>query len=296
MIIVRDMRGKFLNMNEILKRNWLYRIHGQNLAAENKKANRLRRMWFMNWRAWIDIFPRFKKTVDEKGTQYDPLFKVKLQWKIGYTGGSGIAFEVGGHDECYQFRVYCPLFYFYFAVDDVWLPKSRFKETKYRDETILISKEAREIGISIYDGVLRLALWGKTDSWSSDDPRWQVTRWDFKDALLGKPKFESRLLDTYSVLIPLPEKSYHAKLEMREDTWRRRWTKSKITRAYIEIPGGIPIPGKGENSWDISDDAICGNCLPSDTPIQAIMDTAKSIMIRRERYGNNPEWNKIVQQ
>ena len=50
------------------------------------------------------------------------------------------------------------------------------------------------------------------------------------------------------------------KIELYEARWKRkRWPKARVVaRADIELFDGIPIPGKGENGWDIEDDAIYG--------------------------------------
>ena len=46
----------------------------------------------------------------------------------------------------------------------------------------------------------------------------------------------------------------------------------------------IPVPGKGENSWDCGEDATFSLSCPSTTISEAIGEMVKSCMRTRERY------------
>ncbi len=77
---------------------------------------------------------------------------------------------------------------------------------------------------------------------------------------------------------------------------RVRWHHSRLPRgrwlyrADIEIPGGIPIPGKGENSWDCEDDAIYAQTQPvsptSPCLREIVDDLALSVLRRRMQYAS----------
>lgn len=90
----------------------------------------------------------------------------------------------------------------------------------------------------------------------NDDKR--SGRWYLYDWLFGRVKFAKRTLDSGTTEIVMPEGRYPATWEIEEyQHWRPRWPFRKTRQSIdFEIEGGIPIPGKGENSWDIDDDAI----------------------------------------
>ena len=52
----------------------------------------------------------------------------------------------------------------------------------------------------------------------------------------------------------------------------------------------IPVPGKGENSWDCDDDAIHSSHGPHSTVHQAVAALVASGYRERTRYGSGPEW------
>lgn len=52
----------------------------------------------------------------------------------------------------------------------------------------------------------------------------------------------------------------------------------------------IPVPGKGENSWDCDDDAIHSSHGPHSTVHQAVAALVASVYRDRTRYGSGPEW------
>lgn len=90
------------------------------------------------------------------------------------------------------------------------------------------------------------------------------------------------------ISIPLPEGSYAARYRLERRTWwRARWPKRLVkVAADIDIPGGLPIPGKGENSWDCGDDAYFGlSCRETDEP-SIIAACVKAAMATRKRYGS----------
>jgi hypothetical protein len=76
------------------------------------------------------------------------------------------------------------------------------------------------------------------------------------DALFGRPKHSLEVLSEQD--ITMPEGKYPAHVKRERRTWKRpRWF-TPLVREYwdVDVEGGIPVPGKGENSWDCDDDAI----------------------------------------
>jgi hypothetical protein len=148
----------------------------------------------------------------------------------------------------------------------------------------------RQIGFSFSDNHFRWILWRDPNEWHRGDRRQGGF---FLDTLIkGNYKYSKETLEQQDVLIPMPEKSYPAHIEIFESTWRYpRWPWPKrMVRAEVEIPGGIPIPGKGENSWDMDDDALFGTTVPVGTVEQAIARVVESVMRDRRRYGGSVMW------
>lgn len=114
-----------------------------------------------------------------------------------------------------------------------------------------------------------------------------------KRFLLGRSEYSKRHIETIErVPVHLPEGIYLATVELFESSWKRpRWPFTKrILRADIEVDGGIAIPGKGENSWDIGDDAVFSQICPAKTAGEAAKSLADSVMRTRQRYGKGYAW------
>lgn len=150
----------------------------------------------------------------------------------------------------------------------------------------------RELRVSVHDGTIYWCVWKDPHSWSRADG-WRNSWWNFKDAFLGKAKYSSEVVEKREVLIPLPEGSYPAKVELSLDRWERpRWRTEVVKRAHIDVEKGLPFPGKGENSYDCGDDAIYGSTFPSETVEEAIGHMVASTLRNRWRYGRTHKWEK----
>lgn len=137
----------------------------------------------------------------------------------------------------------------------------------------------RTTGVRVFEGSIWLDLWRDPDGWRAEDTpsirrvrgRWQVTRghwpwnglgwsWTLRvaDWLLGRVRHQvdagwTRVVPT---TVRLPEGDYAATATTERVRWGRRWWWGRWQyRTTIEVPGGLPIPGKGENAWDCDDDA-----------------------------------------
>lgn len=152
----------------------------------------------------------------------------------------------------------------------------------------------RELGISWSDGYLHLSLWCRPGhDWSRGDRWWhfkQPILWNPADFFLGRNKYSDRELETGTTEVTMPERTYPATYRLFESTWKRpRWPwPLRIVRGEIEVEGGIPIPGKGENSWDLDDDATYSLTCPATSPADLIEKMRASVLRRREKYG----WNR----
>ncbi len=149
----------------------------------------------------------------------------------------------------------------------------------------------RQIGWSWSDGRLHISLWEDPMQWSRSDPRW----WSFSicpaDILLGDSDYSTQDLRSERVIVAMPEGPYPCTVRIFESTWKRpRWHwPRKMIRADITPDTPIPVPGKGENSWDCGEDATWSMTCPAQTPEEAAAQLSQSILRDRDRYGG-PHW------
>jgi hypothetical protein len=151
----------------------------------------------------------------------------------------------------------------YLVFDHAWLkrlaPTHRVASYKggYWDMPI-----ERQIGFFYSDGRFWVKLWADTMDPDRNRFKWQEFNWGLRyiaDLLFGKTRYYEAGHQEHDEYIIMPEGAYRAKIVTYLACWKRpRWPfVHRVHRANIEIPGGIPVPGKGDNSWDMDDDAIC---------------------------------------
>jgi hypothetical protein len=130
------------------------------------------------------------------------------------------------------------------------------------------------------------------DGYGEHPKRW--TGWskyiDFRDLLMGHNDYKSEVIETHPALVTMPEGHYPGTVTINRATWtRRRWPFSLYPKvrvdSRIEVPGGVPVPGKGENSYDCDEDAICSTGSSTPTVAAAVAQITKSALETRERYG-----------
>ncbi len=151
--------------------------------------------------------------------------------------------------------------------------------------------EDRETSLRVHDWTLWWTVWRDNSSWSSSTPRWREGNFCLPDFLLGRPAYSERVLKRAETVIPMAEASYPATVELRDDTWKRpRWFSKRLLRATVNIPKGVPFPGKGENSYDCGQDATFGLSCCASTVEGAVAAVVESVLRSRRRYGGSVDW------
>lgn len=220
-----------------------------------------------SYRRWWNITERFG-------------FKIELNWKSHSYHIDPVKFDDddGAWGFSFAFR---PLSLYFF----VNVPR------------VLQLKESRELGFSFHGGAFWWNLW--TDpmgEYPSRHGRWRNSCFHIDDFLFGKSKCETRVLEERDILVPMPEKAYPAHAKLIEYSWSRpRWFTKRMKRVEINVEGGVPHEGKGENSWDCGHDATfwmtTGEChsIP-----QGIGIFVGSVLRDRVKYGGWGDlcWNK----
>lgn len=147
--------------------------------------------------------------------------------------------------------------------------------------------DRRAFEVRWMDGSLWLAHpWVRQDEWRSADPWWKkevvlhVVDW-----MLGPAHCSTTKGNPFEIVIPMPEGSYRATATPESRVWRRRWYWPTRRRdsVWLDIAGGIPHSGKGENDWDCGDDGLWG--CGGETIEEAIGNAVASVLRNRRRYG-----------
>ncbi len=155
---------------------------------------------------------------------------------------------------------------------------------------------AQEWGLSLFKWRLRLDLGANPAEWSCDDPWWWSNSVDLRELVFGKVCYSRRDLATERVEVAMPEGRYPATVTLSEDSWtsRRpilgRALNRMIRRAELVPDTPIPYTGKGEDSWNVGDDALHSLVCPATDSREAAKKAADSVMERRWRYGGGYDW------
>lgn len=154
---------------------------------------------------------------------------------------------------------------------------------------------ARHTGIRFlpHKGCLVRGEWDALDGhWSSKWPWWRS--WSItKNTVFGRIRSETDEGESGMTRVPLPEGNYNAMWRVETHrTYYVGWLgkiRDRIlgpatwTSVNLDIPGGIPVEGKGENSYDCGMDAVFGTS--GKTVEEAVGNCVRSVLRSRQRYG-----------
>jgi hypothetical protein len=157
-------------------------------------------------------------------------------------------------------------------------------------------RSAAKLGAELYamdgDAIARLYLGGNVDSGAGPSHYYNI-----KDILLGQPAYTPGEGPAELRTIHLAEGPYVLSLRKSESTWKRpRWPATARSRSYewavVSNPEGrtgLPVPGKGENSYDCDEDAVFGGSIPARNADEACGRIVGSVMHDRARRAG-PGW------
>lgn len=204
-------------------------------------------------------------------------WRVEPSWHLRPRMSLGSRVELGGYDDDLTFSVDLGLARFWLSFDS--RPINRL---------VYACGHHREVSLVFVDGYLRWYGWDDPDEWHRGTPWWRQFSVDVPRLILGKPTYAERDLHVAEVELPLPEATYPATVRMFVSTWKRpRWFTKRIVRADIKPhrKGGVPVPGKGENSYDQDEDAVFSMTTPAASVEEAIGHFIASVLRTRGRYG-----------
>jgi len=238
-------------------------FHGRAWADLDRWPSRIKAKW--EWLLWQSRFCFFRIATDEEDG-----------WEIVLA---------------------VPPFAFWFHLDAPWLWKPTvLKEGRMASGPpapyTLIDEREFKIDFSIEDLTLRFVLWGRKWDWQKADPWWiRGVSLNLSDFFLGRAEYSTRDLDIQPAIVPMPEAAYECTVRLFESTWKRpRWRPQRLVRATVDIPVGIPHPGKGENSYDCDEDRCYSLTCPESTVEGAIARVVESVLRSRRKYGGSVNW------
>lgn len=251
------------------------RFHWQNLNERDQTTGRRNKLG-LEGRAWLG--------------------KWRFSWDIPtHFWALELSFNGGDSDDEIQLFVGCGLFAFWLSRERLPIPIGEWHEPMPPHVSARwFWRKPRECGVTIHGGAVRLRLWGNPEEWKRADPWWaRGLSWYPVDTLLGRRNHEHRILEEWKeVLVPMPEGCYKTQMRREEREWKRPrwpWWPSRVLQEYVEIQieGGIPFEGKGENSWDCGEDGLWGCSSSGASYEKAIGHVVESVLTSRKRHGGS---------
>lgn len=235
-------------------------------------------------RAW---WMRYEK-VDENGEPTGRSKDWNVEWhffeKRNRAFTLGLSVGGGDSDSEIQLHVKVPFLFNLFLSCENYIP-SQYKNGGEKEISLRWDFDSGSLSSLWWN------LWTSTTEWSSRTPRWREGSFDFADFLFGREKYSEVVVGNHHGYLDFAEGRYVLDIQESIATWKRpRWPFVKKSRRFElkpDIP--IPIPGKGENSWDCGEDATYSYSIHSETADEAIDALWDSINVHRSRYGGR-DW------
>lgn len=188
-------------------------------------------------------------------------FEASVSWTLfmaRYDFGWGAMFGTnGGESDCGLDVHAGPLVNLYLRARHPWLKWLRSKDYEPRHTGLVVHSHQGNIAVAklaARDGMTRAER--KRHEWSAS--WWQ---------LWGRTRSTTVALESGACLIPMPEGCYpaiwtHERTSISHIRWPGTWrdiARPRIRENFrLDVPGGIPHWGKGENSWDCGMDGLFG--------------------------------------
>lgn len=229
-------------------------------------------------------------------------FEASVEWSL-FTRGHGIGVQLGrnGAESHLGFDIYASrLGSAWFRLHSPWTKWTKVRrppEGAPRDD-VMPWYDPRHTGIRLFPWngcLLEIEIDNPAHSSHRDRAWWHEMKLT-STTILGRTKADTEELGSGPCGIPMPEGIYAA-----------TWTRKRYTRRYtarvgrlldavrgprahqswsIDVPGGIPVEGKGENSWDCGMDGTFGFSTGREHNLEeAIGALVGSVLRDRERYG-----------
>lgn len=206
------------------------------------------------------------------------------------SGSYGIAFRANHDDAPIHAALKCGLFGVYVSAEHPIVAKLRDRIIRaWPLKRQSYSFSGRDFSLAFHDHGVFWSIGADDMGWSSDTPRWRHGAWHPLGHFMRQG--EPEVLETREVLVPMPERSYKGTARLE----RTRWGFGKLPRLFDRIdyhvdlemaPGEqVPVPGKGENSYDCDEDATFSISCPAQTIEDGVGRLVASVLRDRWRRG-----------
>jgi hypothetical protein len=183
-----------------------------------------------------------------------------------------------------------------FAPFAVWFALEDYKLI----ERLLPGINEREVSISAHNKCIYWSFWMDPQRGRSDEPAYRRGSFAWDDFVFGKQTIEREVIKaTERVAIPMPEGVYLGNSTIERFTYRRPRART-LTKTMASVTMDprenkafkpIPVPGKGENDYDIDEDALYSmsrQVEPNATHADAVAEVVRSVLKTRwQRGGKN---------
>lgn len=207
-----------------------------------------------------------------------------FEWTSGLHSWLGLRLQWGGMEQ--DFQVMLGL-----GLATLWITPEDWTTWEHH----LPHYNSHATGIMYYSGAITVDIWAPENDFSGTGRKrnYYIRPLDrLKDKILGKRKYSTEVISEYKETLSFLEGEniveYPVVISMEIATWKRpRWWPMKLYRPEIKMQ--IPVPGKGENSWDIDEDCIYDSTLAGRKTPYTIEEVLKQeteyIMKERLRHG-----------
>lgn len=138
-------------------------------------------------------------------------------------------------------------------------------------------------------------FWAREHASSRSDPWWMSQYVTWRRLFFGNEKVDHEVIDTGTCVVPMPEKNYPATWEITHYTRAHPKLLGRARdlilgprnnyRVKVEPGAPIPVPGKGENSWDCGDDAMYSTSIGGRDVEKCIAAVVEGALNTRRRHG-----------
>lgn len=212
---------------------------------------------------------------------------LNVEWGVVPKHRFGIGFEV---------KVGCPgserdlaLSIFLGPLLNLWLST----EGLLPERLLAKGYESRVTGARVAHDHVEWQVWHPRNSWTRGTPWWRYSYHRWEHLLFGSADLTKTTVDQGTTVVPMPERTYDATYEVVriERRWPRRLGRLRPRQVnystHLTPLDPIPVPGKGENSWDCGDDAIHGQTSPGRSVEAAVGHLVASALATRRRHGGD---------
>lgn len=226
-------------------------------------------------------------------TTKDHRTRVRLAWNL-WTHFAHASVEVDPTEGEVMLSAALPPIALWFGVTNYHAVRRIFRLGDVDLDRFMGGRGAREVRVAAHDGSVWWSFWTDPNSWSSRTPRWRQGSFSVLDALLGPQETKRETVGEPEVVtIPMPEGNYLGRSTIERCTWKRpRWFAERRMSASVTMDPRederfrpIPTPGKGENSYDLDEDALYSMSTKARTHGEAVAKVVESVLTTRERRG-----------